>query len=115
MEEINNTIDFNTFLSVDIRVGVIREVEDTEGLRISAYRLTIDFGPEIGIKTSLAQSTNYTKEELTGRQILAVVNFKPKKIGKYTSEALILAVPTENKGTALVMPDKEATVGGKLY
>ena len=109
------TID--DFLKLDIRVGVIVEVQDFPEARKPAYKLTIDFGPELGKKRSSAQITHYyNKEELLGKKILAVVNFPPRQIGPFISEVLTLGVPDTNNHTILVVPEKsDAVMGGKLY
>jgi tRNA-binding protein len=109
------TID--DFLKVDIRVGKILEVLDFPEARKPAYKLTIDFGEEIGIKHSSAQITaRYTKEELVGRLVLGVVNFPPRKIGPFESEVLTLGVPDESGEVILVAPeDTGASLGGRLY
>ena len=115
VQNASSIIDFSTFEQVDIRVGVICSVEDAEGCRAPSYKLQIDFGPEIGIKRSLAQATNYEPEALLGRQILGVVNLKPRQIGKHISEVLVLGVPTLERGTALVVPEMTALIGGRLF
>ncbi len=106
--------DFN---QLDIRVGKIVEVLDFPEARKPSYKLTIDFGEEIGVKHSSAQLVkHYTKEELAGKLILGVVNFPPRQIGPFVSESLTLGVPDENHDCILVTPDKDnAVVGGKLY
>ncbi|MES2344814.1 MAG: tRNA-binding protein [Chlamydiota bacterium] len=109
------TID--DFLKLDIRVGVVVDVQDFPEARKPAYKLVIDFGPEIGKKRSSAQITHhYKKEDLLGKKILAVVNFPPRQIGPFISEVLTLGVPDENNHIILVTPEKpEATIGGKLF
>jgi len=109
------TIDFSVFEQVDIRVGRISSVEVAEGCRVPAYKLVIDFGRELGTRRSIAQATNYSQHSLLGRQVLAVFNLEPRQVGKHISEVLILGVPTEEKGTALVVPEMEATIGGRLF
>jgi tRNA-binding protein len=106
--------DFNV---LDIRVGKIVEVEDFPEARKPSYKLTIDFGLEIGIKHSSAQLVkHYTKEELKDKLVLGVVNFPPRQIGPFFSESLTLGVPDENHDCILIAPDKAvAVVGGKLY
>jgi len=106
--------DFN---NLDIRVGKIIEVEDFPQARKPSYKLTIDFGPQIGIKHSSAQLVkHYSKEELKGKLVLGVVNFPPRQIGPFVSETLTLGVPDENHECILIVPDKLlAQIGGKLY
>jgi tRNA-binding protein len=87
---VSDEITFDDFAKVDVRVGRIVEVEDFPEARKPAWKLRIDFGPEIGEKRSSAQITNYSREELTGRLILAVVNFPPRQIGPVRSEVLTL-------------------------
>lgn len=109
-------IDYTDFQKVDIRVGKIIRVEDFPEARKPAYKLTIDFGEEIGIKKSSAQIVaNYTKEDLLGTLILGVVNFPPKQIGPFISESLTLGVNDENGNVVLIRPDKDATIGSRLY
>ena len=115
MSDQPSTIDFSVFQQLDVRVGRIMAVEIAEGCRVAAYKLELDFGPEIGTRHSIAQATNYPPETLIGRQVLAVVNFKPRQIGKHISEVLVLGVPTRERGTALVVPEMEAVPGGKLF
>ncbi|HYK21964.1 MAG TPA: tRNA-binding protein [Pyrinomonadaceae bacterium] len=109
------TIDFSVFEQVDIRVGRITAVELAEGCRVPAYKLMLDFGPDLGTRRSIAQATNYSPQSLLGRQVLAVVNLEPRQVGKHISEVLVLGVPTEEKGTALIVPEMEATIGGRLF
>jgi tRNA-binding protein len=109
------TIDFSVFEQVDIRVGRISSVEVAEGCRVPAYKLVIEFGPDLGTRRSIAQATNYSQRSLLGRQVLAVVNLEPRQVGKHVSEVLVLGVPTEDKGTALVVPEMEAAIGGRLF
>lgn len=106
--------DFN---QLDIRVGRIVEIFDFPEARKPSYKLTIDFGEEIGVKHSSAQLVkHYTKEELVGKLVLGVVNFPPRQIGPFISESLTLGVPDENHDCILITPDKSlAVVGGKLY
>ena len=110
-------ISYEDFDKVDIRIGNITEVKDFPEARKSCYKLTIDFGEEVGIKKSAAQITKlYKKEDLIGKQVIAVVNFPPRQIGPFISEVLTLGVPDENNQTILVVPEKsEAVVGGKLF
>lgn len=107
---------FEDFLKLDVRVGRIIEVEDFSEARKPSYKLKIDFGKEIGIKQSSAHlCSNYKKQELKGKLVLAVVNFPPKKIGPFMSEVLIVGVPNRKKECVLVVPEKEVDLGGRLY
>ena len=109
-------ITYADFEKVDIRVGTIRAAQPLEGARKPAYRLEIDFGPEIGVKKSSAQLTvHYTPQELVGRQVAAVVNFPPRQIGKFMSEVLTLGFPDGDGAVVLVVPDKAVPNGGKLF
>lgn len=104
------------FQKLDIRVGKIIEVEDFPEARKPMYKLKIDFEVEIGIKQSCAQLTqNYTKDQLIGKIILAVVNLPPRKIGPAVSEVLTLGVPDANGNCVLVAPDLDSPIGSKLY
>lgn len=109
-------INYEDFEKVDIRVGQIVRVEDFPEARKPSYKLTIDFGPEIGVKHSSAQLVkHYKKEDLVGKLVLGVVNFPPRQIGPFVSEVLTLGVPDEGHECILVTPDKNAPLGGKLY
>jgi tRNA-binding protein len=109
-------INYSDFEKVDIRVGKIIDVNDFPEARKPAYKLTIDFGEEIGTKKSSAQIVqNYSKEDLLGTFVLAVVNFPPKQIGPFISECLTLGVNDEAGNVDLVRPDKDATIGSRLY
>ena len=109
-------IEFDQFLAVDMRVGRVTEVHDFPEARKPAWRLTIDFGPEIGVRKSSAQITkNHALEDLPGRLVLAVVNFPPRQIGPLMSEVLTLGVPDENGEVMLIGPDRDVPIGGRLY
>ena len=109
-------IGYDDFLKVDIRVGRILAAEVFKEARRPAYKLRIDFGPEIGERRSSAQITeNYKVEDLVGRLVLGVVNFPPKQIGPMRSEVLTLGVPDAAGHVVLVAPDKDAVIGGRLY
>jgi tRNA-binding protein len=109
-------ISFADFLKVDIRVGRIVSAETFPQARRPALKLTIDFGPEIGMKRSSAQITrHYRAEDLAGRLVLAVVNFPPRQIGPMMSEVLTLGVPDEAGEVVLVRPDKDVPLGGRLF
>lgn len=110
------TISFDEFLKVDIRVGRIIAAETFPQARKPAYKLTIDFGPEIGTKRSSAQiTTHYTPEELIGRQVMAVVNFPPRQIGPFMSEVLTLGVPDASGEVVLIGPGQDVPIGGRLF
>lgn len=110
------TITYQDFENVDIRVGEIIAVEEFPEARKPAYKLTINFGEEIGMKKSSAQITkHYTKEELIGKQVMGVVNFPPKQIGPYISETLTLGMNDENGDVVLLSPTKKVPNGGKMY
>ena len=108
---------FDDFQKIDIRVGKIIAVDDFPEARKPSYKLTIDFGPEIGTKRSSAQLVKYyKKEDLVGKKALGVVNFSPRQIGPFLSEVLTLGVPDESHECVLIVADKDdAIVGGKLY
>jgi tRNA-binding protein len=108
---------YEDFQKLDIRMGKIIKVEDFPEAKKPAYKLTIDFGPETGIKVSSAQLVaHYTKEQLQGKQVLGVVNFPPRKIGPLLSEVLTLGVPDADGKCILLVPDKDtAVIGGRLY
>lgn len=109
-------ITFEDFQKVDIRVGKIIKVEDFPEAKKPAYKLTIDLGEKIGIKKSSVQlPANYLKEELIGKQVLCVVNFFPRQIGPFISEVLTLGVPDGKGNCYLVVPDKQALLGGRAY
>lgn len=108
-------ISYQDFEKVDIRAGEILEVEDFPEARKPAYKLTIDFGSEIGIKKSSAGITkNYSKEELVGKIIIGVVNFPPKQIGPFMSEVLTLGLMDEEGGVVLLSPDKKVPKGERM-
>ena len=107
-------IDFDQFLAVDMRVGRVTEVEDFPEARTPAWKLTIDFGPELGTRRSSAQITNYTREQLQGRLVVAVVNFPPRKIGPFSSEVLVLGALNDGKGVILLAPDEDVEPGDRI-
>ena len=109
-------IDFNQFLAVDIRVGTVLTAEPYPEARKPAYKLSIDFGPGIGVKRSSAQITkHYTLDELVGRQVAAVVNFPPRQIGKFMSEVLTLGFPDAEGEVVLFAPDQVVPNGARLF
>jgi tRNA-binding protein len=110
------TIDFDQFLAVDIRVGKILTAEPIAEARKPAFKLAIDFGPVIGVKKSSAQITeHYTPEMLVGRMVAGVVNFPPRQIGKVMSEVLTLGFPDADNAVVLVTPDHAVPLGGRLF
>jgi tRNA-binding protein len=108
-------IDFADFLKVDIRVGRVSRVKEFPEARKPAWKLFIDFGPELGEKRSSAQITNYTQEELEGSLVVAVVNFPPRQIGPFISEVLTLGVPDEDGNVILLRPTHDVPVGGRMF
>ncbi len=109
-------IAFGDFLKVDVRVGRIVAAEAFPEARKPAFKLTIDFGPEIGTKRSSAQITvNHALEDLVGQQVLAVVNFPPRQIGPFMSEVLTLGIPDDKGEVMLIRPDRDVPIGGRLY
>ena len=110
------TLAFDDFLKVDIRVGEIVRAEPFPEARKPAYKVWVDFGPEIGEKKSSAQITkHYELDDLPGKKVLAVVNFAPRQIGPFMSEVLVLGVPDEDDEVVLLTPDKDVPVGGRMY
>ncbi|WBU52602.1 tRNA-binding protein [Paracoccus sp. SCSIO 75233] len=110
------TITYDDFQKVDIRVGVVTRAEPYPEARKPAIKLWVDFGPEIGERKSSAQITvHYKPEELVGRQVLGVVNFPPRQIGKFISEVLVLGLPDENGEVVLIGPGQEVPLGGRLF
>lgn len=110
------TASFDDFLKIDIRTGTILKVDDFPEARKPAWKLTIDFGNEIGVKKSSAQITaHYTKEDLMGKQVLAVVNFPPRQIGPFMSEVLTLGLPDMDGEVVLLSPDQPVPNGGRMH
>ncbi len=111
----SETIDFDQFLAVDIRVGTVIASEPFPEARKPAIKLQIDFGPQIGTKKSSAQITiHYQPEELIGRQVMAVVNFPPRQIGKFMSEVLVLGF-NDDAGIVLAAPDHSVPNGARMH
>jgi tRNA-binding protein len=107
-------IDFGHFQAVDMRVGRVVSVEEFPEARTPAWKLTIDFGPEIGVKRSSAQITHYGREELEDTLVVAVVNFPPRQIGPVRSEVLVLGALDEERGVVLLRPDRGAAPGARI-
>jgi tRNA-binding protein len=110
----SETIDPEAFFAVDMRVGQVTEVEDFPEARTPAWKLRIDFGPEIGTKLCSAQITHYTREQLTGRLVIGVVNLPQRQIGPVRSEVLVLGAMDPEKGVVLLRPDAEAELGSRI-
>ena len=97
-----------------MRVGRVTAVDDFPEARKAAWKLTIDFGPEVGIKRSSAQITHYSKEALAGRLVVAVVNFPPRRIGTFDSEVLVLGALDHARGVVLLAPDEDVELGDRI-
>jgi tRNA-binding protein len=108
-------IDFDQFLAVEMRVGRVLAVEDFPEARKPAWKLTIDFGPEIGTKRSSAQITNYAREELEGRLVVGVVNFPPRQIGPVRSEVLVLGASDSDGNVILLEPRSDVPLGSRIH
>lgn len=109
-------IQFDDFLKVDVRVGRITRAEPFPEARKPAFKLWIDFGPDLGLKKSSAQITrHYDPDKLIGQQVLAVVNFPPRQIGPVMSEVLVLGVPDADGEVVLIGPGLEVPEGGRLF
>jgi tRNA-binding protein len=106
-------VTFDQFAAIDIRVGRIVEVEDFPEARRPAWKLCVDFGPEIGVKRSSAQVRNYERDELEGRLVLGVVNFPPRQIGPVRSEVLVLGTYSDD-GVLLLSPEPGAALGDRV-
>ena len=107
-------IEYDDFAKVDMRVGRIVTVEDFPEARRPAWKLRIDFGPELGVKRSSAQITNYTRDELEGRLVVAVVNFPPRQIGPVRSEVLVLGAVADGHPVLLLEPDAGSQPGDRV-
>ena len=107
-------IDIDHFMAVDMRVGRVTAVEDFPEARKPAWKLTIDFGPEIGVKRSSAQIAHYARDALQDRLVVAVVNFPPRQIGPFRSEVLVLGALDDERGVVLLRPDEEVALGARI-
>jgi tRNA-binding protein len=107
-------ISADAFFAVDMRVGRVTAVEDFPEARVPAWKLRVDFGPEIGEKTSSAQITHYSREQLEGRLVVGVVNLPPRQIGPVRSEVLVLGALDPEKGVVLLRPDEGAALGSRI-
>jgi tRNA-binding protein len=105
---------FDDFQKLDMRVGRVLDVEEFPEARVPAWKLTIDFGPEIGTKRSSAQITHYPAEQLVGRMVVGVVNFPPRRIAGFPSEVLVLGALDEEKGVVLLRPDEDVEPGDRI-
>ena len=108
-------IEFDDFLKVDMRVVRVTAVDEFPEARKPAWKLTIDFGPELGTKRSSAQITNYAREELEGRLVVAVVNFPPRQIGPFMSEVLTLGASDEDGNIILLEPRSDVPLGSRIH
>ena len=108
-------IDFDQFRAVDMRVGRVTAVDDFPEARKPAWKLTIDFGPEIGTRRSSAQITNYPREELENRLVVAVVNFPPRQIGPVRSEVLVLGASDADGRVILLEPRSDVPLGSRIH
>jgi tRNA-binding protein len=111
---VSDEITFDDFMRVDMRVGRIVEVEDFPEARQPAWKLRVDFGPEIGVKRSSAQIRNYERDELEGRLVVGVVNFPPRQIGPVRSEVLVLGTYTAEGVVLLLSPEPDAALGDRV-
>jgi tRNA-binding protein len=107
-------IEFDTFAEVDMRVGRVVAVDDFPEARQPAWKLTIDFGPEIGRKRSSARIAHYAREALEGRLVVGVVNLPPRQVGPVRSEVLVLGALDDEKGVVLLAPDQDAQLGSRI-
>ena len=114
--KVQETITFNDFQKIEIRVGTIVDVQEFPEARRPAYKLWVDFGQEFGIRKTSAQVTkNYTKKSLMSRQVAAVMNFPSKQIGKFMSEILVLGFPDNSGEVVLISLDETVPNGGRLF
>ena len=107
-------IEIGAFQAVDMRVGRVVSVEDFPEARVPAWKLVIDFGPEVGMKRSSAQITHYAREQLKDTLVVGVVNLTPRRVAGFSSEVLVLGALDEVEGVVLLRPDKDAAVGSRI-
>lgn len=107
-------IDIDAFAAVDMRVGRVVEVGDFPQARRPAWKLTIDFGPRLGLRRSSAQIVHYRRDELLDRLVIGVVNLPPRQIGPFVSEVLVLGALDEREGVVLLAPDREVALGSRI-
>ena len=107
-------IEFDQFQAVDMRVGRVVAVDEFPEARVPAWKLQIDFGPEVGVKRSSAQITHYTREELQSRLVVGVVNLQPRRVGPFSSEVLVLGALDPEKGVVLLRPDEDSQLGSRI-
>jgi tRNA-binding protein len=112
---VSEPLSFDQFLAVDMRVGRVTAVEEFPEARKPAWKLTIDFGPEVGVMRSSAQITNYARDELEGRLVVAVVNFPPRQIGPFMSEVLCLGASDEEGRIILLEPRSDVPLGSRIH
>jgi len=105
---------FEEFQHIDMRVGRVLSVREFPEARVPAWKLEIDFGPEVGVKRSSAQITNYPREELEGRLVIGVVNFPPRRIATFDSEVLVMGAIDPEKGVVLLRPDEDVEPGDRI-
>ena len=105
---------FEEFMQIDMRVGRVVSVDDFPEARNPAWKLEIDFGPEVGVKRSSAQIKHYPREELEGRLVVGVVNFPPRRIATFDSEVLVLGAIDPEKGVVLLRPDEDVEPGDRI-
>ena len=110
----SDQVTFEDFQRIDIRVGRVVAVDDFPEARTPAWKLTVDFGPDVGVKRSSAQITHYRREALEGRLVVGVVNFPPRQIGPVRSEVLVLGAIDDAKGVVLLRPDDEVEPGDRI-
>jgi tRNA-binding protein len=107
-------IDIDQFQAVDMRVGRVVSVEEFPEARVPAYKLRIDFGPEIGVKRSSAQITHYSREDLLDTLVIGCVNLTPRVIARFTSEVLVMGAIDDTLGVVLLRPDQDASPGSRI-